>query len=98
MVLLNSIGKVPVLSIVCIRSKESILPRYRIKMWARGPHDRCWAEKDVVGVETDVSSSETPGDVTFDQVESYLVVPTKYLIGTGPTKKLSFYVRIDKNA
>ena len=90
-----------VVSVVCVKSAACICPRYRVKVWADCPpmpgSPNLNGENllDKVEAVLEPTSSPTPGTVALEEVTSFLSVPTRYLSGCEPSKKLSIWFRID---
>ena len=89
-----------IVSFVCVRSAACFSPWHRVKIWAHGPPlpgpPNLNAENSLHKVEAvfEPTSSPTPGTVALEEVTSFLSVPSRYLSGCEPSKKLSIWFRI----
>ena len=79
-------------SLFWVRSVSCVWPVYMVRMWAQGQT----TSSVIMDVEAEACSSPSPGTVELDDVRSFLVVPSRNLIGAESSKKLHFYVCIDK--
>uniref|UniRef100_A0ACD5VES8 Uncharacterized protein n=1 Tax=Avena sativa TaxID=4498 RepID=A0ACD5VES8_AVESA len=94
---LAAFGPATVVTAVCIRAAACPWPRYTVRMWVNGPPpEEANRRTDTMQTDLEARSSTTPGDVVWEDLRSYLVVPPQYLVGAGPCKLLSINVRIGK--
>ena len=97
---LGTLGIATVVTAVCIRAEACTSPSYSVKMWVNGPRLAAPApshKTDMMLADFEATSSTAPGDVAFEDLTSYLMVPPGYLVeGAGPAKELPLHVRIGR--
>lgn len=83
-----------VVSMVCIRSPDSLWPRYRASIGSHTPHDKAW-KGDSMMADMEVASSTCPGDVEVEDL-TYLELPPKMLVHVGGDKMMPLKICIEK--